>query len=348
MTFSFLSSLSTPTFGSRRRLQVFVLCLVCAASAGQAAEKQLQRTLPLLAKSAVTYTKKRKCFSCHHQALTTMALVTAKQKGHKIDQSAVDTQAKFTHGYFSRRRQSVAGGKGVPGGAYTTGYALVALSLGKQPADQTTDAMVSYLYQLQKPDGSWRIRTHRPPLEDSDFTATALSIRGVKLYARNDHKKELTKRIIRARKWLVDAGGKAKTHEDQAFRLFGLLWSGAGSKEIAVAARAILKSQQEDGGWKQLTKSKSTDAYATGQAVVSLVQAGKIPASDKRIQKALAYLKNTQRKDGSWLVKSRSKPFQTQFNSNFPHGKNQWISISGTCWATMALLQGEKNTSTKR
>jgi len=316
-----------------------VLALMFVASLGHAAEKQLQKTLPLLAKSAVTYTKKRKCFSCHHQALTTMALVAAQQKGYKINSSAVKVQAKFTHGYFARRRKSVAGGKGVPGGAYTAGYALVALWLGKQPADETTDAMVSYLYQLQKPDGSWRIRTHRPPLEDSDFTATALSIRGAKLYARADHKAELKKRIGRARAWLVRSDAKAVTHEDQAFRLFGLSWSNAASKEIAAAAKQILQRQQANGGWKQLTTSKKADAYATGQAVMSLVQAGRIPANDKRIQKALAYLKKTQLADGSWLVKSRSKPFQTQFNSAFPHGKNQWISISATCWATMALLQ---------
>jgi len=29
--------------------------------------------------------------------------------------------------------------------------------------------------------------------------------------------------------------------------------------------------------------------------------------------------------------------FQPYFESGFPHGKDQWISVAGTNWATMAL-----------
>ena len=52
----------------------------------------------------------------------------------------------------------------------------------------------------------------------------------------------------------------------------------------------------------------------------------------------VAYLVKTQLSDGTWLVKSRSKPFQTYFESGFPHGKDQFISIAGSCWATTALI----------
>jgi hypothetical protein len=41
--------------------------------------------------------------------------------------------------------------------------------------------------------------------------------------------------------------------------------------------------------------------------------------------------------DGSWLVRSRSRPFQTYFETGFPHGKDQWISSAATGWATAAL-----------
>jgi hypothetical protein len=41
--------------------------------------------------------------------------------------------------------------------------------------------------------------------------------------------------------------------------------------------------------------------------------------------------------DGSWLVRSRSRPFQTYFETGFPHGKDQWISSAATGWATTAL-----------
>jgi hypothetical protein len=41
--------------------------------------------------------------------------------------------------------------------------------------------------------------------------------------------------------------------------------------------------------------------------------------------------------DGSWHVRSRSFPLQPLKESGFPHGKDQWISASGTGWAAMAL-----------
>ena len=46
---------------------------------------------------------------------------------------------------------------------------------------------------------------------------------------------------------------------------------------------------------------------------------------------------STQQSDGSWHVKSRSDPFQTYFESGYPHGKDQFISIAAAGWATTAL-----------
>ena len=46
-----------------------------------------------------------------------------------------------------------------------------------------------------------------------------------------------------------------------------------------------------------------------------------------------------QKDDGSWLVKTRSKPIQKFFDNGDPHGKNQFISISATSWATAALAK---------
>jgi hypothetical protein len=42
--------------------------------------------------------------------------------------------------------------------------------------------------------------------------------------------------------------------------------------------------------------------------------------------------------DGSWLVKTRSPSFQPYFDSDFPHGFDQFISAAASNWAVMALL----------
>jgi hypothetical protein len=55
-------------------------------------------------------------------------------------------------------------------------------------------------------------------------------------------------------------------------------------------------------------------------------------------RRGVAFLLSTQHEDGSWYVRSRSIPFQPYFESGFPHGHDQWISISATNWAAMALI----------
>jgi hypothetical protein len=80
-----------------------------------------------------------------------------------------------------------------------------------------------------------------------------------------------------------------------------------------------------------------SDAYATGQALFALSQAGKLPVSDAAFQRGIQYLLRTQAADGSWHVKSRSIWLQPYFESGFPYGRDQFISTAGTAWAAMAL-----------
>jgi squalene cyclase len=92
-----------------------------------------------------------------------------------------------------------------------------------------------------------------------------------------------------------------------------------------------------DGGWAQTAKMKS-DPYATGQALAALHLGGGVTVKNDQWQEGIAWLLRAQLADGSWKVKSRSKPFQKYFESGYPHGKDQFISISAGSWATMALL----------
>jgi hypothetical protein len=169
----------------------------------------------------------------------------------------------------------------------------------------------------------------RPPLEVSAFTATALSIRALALFAQ-----DCDDRIARAREWLKQA--RPSTQEDRTMRLLGLVWSKADAKSIAQASAELLAQQRPDGGWAQLAGLES-DAYATGQAMVALHEAGTLAATDKAYQHGVAYLLRTQLADGSWIVRTRSSPVQTLKDSGFPHGRDQWISAAGTSWAAMAL-----------
>ena len=55
-------------------------------------------------------------------------------------------------------------------------------------------------------------------------------------------------------------------------------------------------------------------------------------------RRGVAYLIRAREADGSWHVRSRAFGFQPYFESGFPHGHDQWISIAATAWSAMALM----------
>ena len=54
-------------------------------------------------------------------------------------------------------------------------------------------------------------------------------------------------------------------------------------------------------------------------------------------QRGIQFLLNSQLEDGSWYVRTRALAIQPYFDSDFPHGPDQFISAAATNWAAMAL-----------
>ncbi|MAV38156.1 MAG: hypothetical protein CMJ59_22180 [Planctomycetaceae bacterium] len=335
---------------SARRL--ISLCMIAGLYAPLSADDltaEISGSLDLLATSAGAYTEQKTCFSCHHQTLPVLALNQAQRQGMKIDTAEIGRQVRFTHRYFAGRREQLLKGKGVPGGPFTAGYALLLLGENKWRPDATTAALVNYLKQHQAEDGSWWIVPHRHPMEQSQFTSTALSLRGLQLFVatanpRGDSAASLESRIGRARKWLDST--PVETHEDKVFRLLGLKWSAAPSQRLRALGCELLNEQRNDGGWGQLPAMDS-DAYATGQALVALHQAAGVTVDRPAFKRGVEYLVKDRKSDGSWFVEKRCEPAQEYFESGFPHDESQFISIAATSWATRALLYSVKQRGTR-
>jgi hypothetical protein len=198
-----------------------------------------------------------------------------------------------------------------------------------------TEAMARFLRLWQYSDGSWHIEVHRPPIESSDVEVTVMSMRGLRAYAPAFEKRDAAAAITRAAKWLETA--PVRFTEDRAFRLMGLAESGASKTIVRRAAQELLAQQREDGGWSQIASIPS-DAYATGQALVALARTGTAGPGTPAWDRGAEWLRRAQLADGSWFVRSRAIGFQPQFDSGFPHGRDQFISAAATNWATQALV----------
>jgi hypothetical protein len=123
--------------------------------------------------------------------------------------------------------------------------------------------------------------------------------------------------------------------------LLGLSWVGEAQDILRKAGRALLAEQRKDGGWAQLP-TLTSDSYATGEALVALKQAGSLAVTDAAYQRGVQFLISSQLEDGSWYVRSRAIPLQPYFDSDFPHGRDQFISAAATNWAVMALAPAAK------
>jgi hypothetical protein len=335
----------------------------------QAIHKAVVRALPLLIKaSAHEYPRHRECFSCHNQAVPAVALRLAQSRGFDIGDKTLRLIAEHTESDLNGAIEDYRKGRGQPGGVIRAGYALWALEAGGWTPDETTAGVAHYLDVVQSDSKRWPPRANRPPSESSAFTATALALRGLKAFgpaiksqasgserpgtnsqANSDKTTALRERALR---WLKET--KPLETEDRVFRLWGFKIAGASGESIASAAKDLLQTQRPDGGWSQLdtpmepAKAKTkegkndpalaSDAYATGSALVALHMAGGISTDDPRYRRGLDFLLRSQRTDGTWFIKSRSHPFQTYFESGFPHGPDQFISVAGSAWATAALV----------
>jgi N-acyl-D-amino-acid deacylase len=298
----------------------------------------LSRALPVIQKAAANYPKHRQCFSCHHQTLPMLAMVTARDRHLSVDDKLLQGQAEFTHQSFQGEHEALKAGKGIGGKAMTVAYGLWALRLADWRPDDTTEAMVTYLLKTQHQDGYWTGQVVRPPLEESYFTATTLAAQVMNDYATESQRGPVDAAVAKAQAWLTSAA--VKNQEDKVFRLWGLHLLDARPEEIESARRAVLAVQREDGGWAQTDDLKS-DAYATGQTLFVLQETGFSPG-EQAYQRGVKFLLQTQCADGSWFVQTRSKPIQKDFDNGDPHGKNQFISTPASCWALAALAAASK------
>lgn len=295
----------------------------------------VERAIPPLQRCDVAFLERAGCVSCHNNSLTAMTVNLARAMGFRVNEEIASSQLKKIAAFLEDNAERALESEGIPGGIDTVSYILLGMAVEKYPSDAITDVWARYAKNTQSPDGRFQCRTVRPPLEASDFQVTAAAVRSLVAYAPKSQLLEYRQAVERAVRWLER--GEPSSTEDHAFQILGLKWGGGSRDAIRKSASRLLALQRADGGWGQIPPLAS-DAYATGQALVALRESGLAAPGDERYQRGVRFLVNSQMEDGSWLVRTRAPSFQPYFDSDFPHGHDQFISAAATNWAVMALL----------
>jgi hypothetical protein len=292
----------------------------------------VQRSVALLERTTTQFFGKANCFACHEQPAASIAVGAARAKGITIDEKAAsDRIGQLTVALNGSQLEGAA----PLGGADNNLYLAEALvRIGYAP-DHKTDVLAANLAAYQSGDGGWHLPGYaRSPLQDNDFSRTAMAIRALKTYGSQGRAVEMKERIERAKQWLLHA--TPLTTEDFVMRLSGVAAAGAPVAELRKLAEPILAKQRPDGGFAQ-RDGFTSDAYATGMTLWALANAGVVQPNQDVYKKGVKFLLSTQATDGSWHVASRATKFQIYFESGFPYGHDQWISTMATGWAAAAL-----------
>jgi squalene cyclase len=322
--------------------QIIVIAFICSILFASyplkihaSEEEEIKKSLTLLRAAAKGHIEKKSCFGCHNQAFPMLAFSKANKRSFEIPKEEIKEQADFTLEFLKKNQEKYSEGKGTGGEADTAGYALLTLELAGIQPNETTDAVVSYFLKHQAANGYWKVTSNRPPSEASHFTTNYLALRALRVWGSPKLKNEIEERTKKSAAWIFDTA--PKTNEDQVFQLLAFSELKADKTIIEKSAKALIAKQKADGGWSQI-ENMDSDPYATATALVSLHLGGILSNKDKVFQDGIKYLIKTRKEDGSWFVKSRSKPFQTYYESGFPHGKDQFISVTASGWATTALM----------
>ena len=304
------------------------------ADSSTATRTAITHSLELLERTSDRFFKKSGCFACHEQPPALFAAAAARAKGISPYANAAEAE-KALHERLLQITSTINAvqleGASALGGADNNLYSAEALVRAGFPANRTTDFLAANLAASQGGDGGWHLPGYsRSPLQDSDFSRTAMAMRALKTYGAPGRATETKQRMERGRQWLLHA--QPVILEDMDMRLVGVAAAGATTAQLRKLAEPILALQRADGGWAQRAGFPS-DAYATGMTLWALDEAGVMHPDVRGVK----FLLGTQSADGSWHVASRATKFQQYFESGFPYGHDQWISTMATGWAANAL-----------
>jgi squalene-hopene/tetraprenyl-beta-curcumene cyclase len=321
-----------------RRLSAAVTVILLPAGAVAAdpapdVKETISRGLTFLAKDNLAWKEKRRCAECHHAPFTIWALNEGKKRGYAADEKAL---ADLTSWVLAKDHLAKLVAKPPKREQIELNEAPLMLAVGVEAGGDkgTRDGLKQLLTSVladQDKDGSWRLSYEFRPIGSSPEVLTTLALLALSAPNAPDMGEGGKAARERGLKWLRDAKPDG---ELQAAALRLILWRRLGlpAGEWEPLVKKIRSAQNPDGGYSQVPKAKS-DAYATGQALYALAEAGAKP-DDEAVRKAQSFLAKTQREDGGWAMVSRAI-----MRDGKPPKNLEPITHAGSAWAVLGLVR---------
>lgn len=298
------------------------------------------RSLSFLREKGQEWIDDRGCVSCHQVPSMLWSLHRAAQSGLPVEAKHLDETSKWSVDWKNWNQSGDKDGLQKVAAANTATMANLLLALppkfsaqadstsGSQPWDKAFRAL---LLDHQQKEGSWKAGGQLPlskrPARENDEVATmwallALEPKSTPVAVKTLPDQRLATARARAHAFLATAASGQST-EWHAARL--LL-----HPQDETLREALLKHQHPDGSWGWLV-AEPGDAYGTGLALYALAKCQSGADAPEAAHRAIRYLNDTQRPDGSWPVPStrsrdKNKPIPTSI---------YW----GTAWAVVSLLE---------
>jgi squalene-hopene/tetraprenyl-beta-curcumene cyclase len=316
-----------------RRLSALAILVVlpagAAADPAPNVKETISRGLTFLAKDNLAWKEKRQCAECHHAPFTIWALSEGKKRGHAVDEKAL---ADLTAWAVAKDIPA----KTAKQDPIDVNEQPLLLALGVEAGDATAtqDGLKKLLASVlsdQRTDGSWKLSYEFRPIGSSAETLTTLALLALSAPNAPDLGEEGKAAREKGLQWLRAANSD---DEPQAAALRLILWRRLGrpAGEWEPLLKKLRAAQNADGGWGQ-TKGAKSDAYATGQVLYALAEAGVKP-DDEAVGKGQSFLAKTQREDGAWPMASRAI-----MRDGKPPKNLDPITHAGTAWAVMGLVR---------
>ena len=317
------------------------------AATPEQVHQAVERSIGYLERESAGWLKTRKCAACHHAGMPLWALSEAERQGYAIDKKYLaDTFESLLGGKEQLLASKIFPDPASPpdprpqGQGLNMGLPFLAVAAQSLPSlseeqKQSLQLIGEEIVKKQQADGSWEFfaSLRRPPINESQTTDAAWIISALARESGPNAPESQRAALAKAIAWL-DGKQPVELHQDKAFRVLLGATAGRPREATQAAIDELLALQRADGGWSQTVPEPKSDAFATGQTLYVLSQAG-YTAERPEIKRAIDFLIATQSPDGSWPMISRSTP-------NGEPGSAKLltpITCAASSWATLGLAR---------